>query len=187
MGSESADGASSPRLPGLAACARLFEVRRLVSALLVILAVFGLSVPRAHVVHAHDDGHDPHAHHSRQGAHVPLHGPHRHAAREAASDEAPGHSHDGSEPGSREDGEPEPHAHGTQAHDAVARVRADRTAHDGHDGHVGASGELVAGIAPWAALAAPAADGLRRAHGRGARRSDSRSLDRLAVSGRLLI
>lgn len=95
-------------------------MRRLVSTVLVVLAIAGLLWPSMPIVHAHADGHDAH-HHGRHGrVHVALsaHAPHHHP--HADRPEAPSEP----EPTDGQERDDERHAHTSADSFALGRARS---------------------------------------------------------------
>jgi hypothetical protein len=155
-------------------------VRRFAPSLLAIWAVLCLLIPPAPIVHAHEDGHDAHAHGLVHTFHAPLCAHVGHDHRHGTPDD------DGREPS--EDEAPEHHVHSGDPIGALARSRLGGFALDGArgDGNGGPSPFVPAS----AFLSVWTADLAERAAPRGAPRlrpPSPRSVDKLVELGRLLI
>jgi|GEM_PF-4554386 len=154
-------------------------MRRLVPTILALLAVVGLLVPPTPIVHAHEDGHDDHAHGRTHGFHVPILPD---GGVRADDGHAHPHPHDPATP----DGEsPEEHAHASNAVDGLARARG--------AGHATADGAersfmLLPACVGWASNRAAASNGPARAlDDPDPQRGAGRALDALVALGRLLL
>lgn len=162
-------------------------MRRRASFLFAMLASVGLLLPSAPVVHAHDDGHAPHAHGPADTLHAPLHAhphPHPHVPSPPSSPSDRGDdSDDGSSRDPHDERAPQSHVHGAASHDAIARLRGSGPSSSASPG-VPVSPALVAG-AGSSCLRGPL-DGGASCH-RGAPPPAPDALDRLIRLGRLQV
>jgi hypothetical protein len=141
-----------------------------------MFAVLGFMVPPAPVVHAHDDGHDPHRHGTAQAAYAPLHGQ-EHLNSTADPDDDEDNPHDGDAP--------EHHVHLNQAPSAIARLRGFDAM---SDGSISTAVDLAPVAGFWSLVPhQPQSNHVVPQRGRGGPRVYCRSLDRLLWIGSLLI
>ena len=150
-------------------------MRRFVITLLPILAVFGFMLPPAQFVHAHDDGHDPHAHGAVGAYHAPLCG---HSQSNVTQDDDDDHPHDGNVP--------EHHVHYVAASDVIAPLRGLDSA---TDRSLDTAIALIPIVGLWSLLPLQCRrpDDVVPQRGRDGPRAYSRTLDHLIWIGSLLI
>jgi hypothetical protein len=152
-------------------------VRRSVPVVVALLAVLGLLAPPATVCHAHEGGHDAHAHDAVRTVHVPL--PHSHG-------HGPVHTHPHSEtPDLPEDAPadrdaPKSHVHAADGVEAIAHSTGDLTARS----MAGLAESPFACVVSWAVPEAEPRGPVPRAQGPWP--CCSRPKDRLVLLGSLL-